>query len=333
MFILIQVKADYRCARDVRNAEPIPDETAKRRILTVIGRTGAVLGMHVVKDEASLEVSSTLSGTLSCEQRAQVLSVASDICSRALVDELKVVLPQVRFLVLDPVHLPINYEHSHFRKHTPGSKLLRVIMAKFTKVSEQYQADAWGPPFYGEGALPLGRSEERLRENILDHSMSKVRARRVIEHIDGDEPWESTYHFIKAIAALSALFAHELKRRTHVGGVQLRKLLFNATAPSRMHWYFNNQRLRHDMDPSKLALLGSGTSPNEALHAWLNQLSKNQSEWYLTTAEMQLSVNALARLITHNCALYSPTLRQLRHSEVLCRACATQTIPDSNWQD
>ena len=172
-----------------------------------------------------------------------------------------------------------------------------------------------------------------MRDYILNHEMPAVRSKRVLQSLDGDAPWESTYCFLEGLAALSSLYSDELKRRTHIGGVQLRKLLFNAAAPSRMQWYLNSQRLHHSMAPAKIALLGSGTSPNETLQAEMNRWCRNQSEWYASTAEMQLQVYMFAKLVAHSSALYYPTLRQLRHSEVLSRACASLDIPSEQWQE
>ena len=49
----VRGQADYRASADVRAAAPIPDVDAKRRILTVLGRTSTVLMFSLVKDEAS----------------------------------------------------------------------------------------------------------------------------------------------------------------------------------------------------------------------------------------------------------------------------------------
>ena len=96
--------------------------------------------MTLVKDEASDEVAKVLADSWIENQRAQVVSVSSDQCSRELYVRLKEVLLNLQFLTLDPVHLPINYDRAHFNKKTAGSKVLRVIMAKFNKVSPAFAA-------------------------------------------------------------------------------------------------------------------------------------------------------------------------------------------------
>lgn len=53
-------QADYRSSAEIRSAAPIPDHEAKRRVLTVLGRTSAVLGMIVVGDESSTAIADAL---------------------------------------------------------------------------------------------------------------------------------------------------------------------------------------------------------------------------------------------------------------------------------
>ena len=46
-------KASYRSPKDVRNEAPFGDDVAWRRLLTIRGRTGAVLMMHPLQNESS----------------------------------------------------------------------------------------------------------------------------------------------------------------------------------------------------------------------------------------------------------------------------------------
>ncbi|CAK0818359.1 unnamed protein product [Prorocentrum cordatum] len=271
--ILRRVKgqADYRSAQTVRDAAPVPDVDAKRRVLTLAGRTGAALGVFLTKE-------------------------------------------------------------THWRKKTVGSRLLRILMAKFTKVDCTLPAHYWGAPFDGTNAPTLRPIEERARAQILDHSLAKSRAQYVIDHVNAELPWKTTHEFIEAIAALSALVPEELARRTHVNNVQLKRLLYNATAPARMQWFFNNQRFRHSLPAARLALLGSGTSVNESFNHEINTWFRNQGDIYASTAELQLRFGFLGKLQAHNCALHSPTLRQLRQANVLSRSIMAWAFPRDDWK-
>ena len=75
----------------------------------------------------------------------------------------------------------------------------------------------------------------------------------------------------------------------------------------------------------------TGTTANEALHSQINEWFRNQSEIYSTTAELQLKVNVIGKLMTHNAALYRPTLRQLRQSEVLARVTPAIEQDTCSW--
>ena len=81
-----------------------------------------------------------------------------------------------------------------------------------------------------------------------------------------------------------------------------------------------------------LALLGSGTSPNESLHAELNQWFRNQPELYITTLQLQLDFGVLAKLMAHSAAMYRPTLRQLRQQTVLSAVTEYFRIADNPWR-
>ena len=95
----------------------------------------------------------------------------------------------------------------------------------------------------------------------------------------------------------------------------------------------NNQRFRHSFAAAKLRLLGSGTSPNEAFHSCINRWFRNQPEVFVQTIRLQLQVYFLACLLTHNTALYSPTLRQMRQVDLLFHKVATMAISDEEWAE
>ena len=111
----------------------------------------------------------------------------------------------------------------------------------------------------------------------------------------------------------------------------LAHVLWSATDSERLQWYFNGLRYRRAMAPHRLALLGSGTSPNESLHSEINRWFGNQPELYVHTLQIQLRINTIAKLMTHNSALYSPTLRQLDQQTVLATASGKWRFPDEVW--
>ncbi|CAK0832929.1 unnamed protein product [Prorocentrum cordatum] len=173
---------------------------------------------------ASIRILRRVKGLWSEARRSQTVSVASDQPSSVLYRALRSsCFSNLVYLSLDPVHLPIAYEETHWRKKTVGSKLLRIIVAKFTKVSSALLAQFWGAPFDGTNAPSLRPIEERARQQMLDHSLSKSRVQSVIDNVSAELPWRTTRDFIESIAALSALVPEELARRTHVNNVQLKR--------------------------------------------------------------------------------------------------------------
>ena len=108
-----------------------------------------------------------------------------------------------------------------------------------------------------------------------------------------------------------------MKGKSRKGIGTIAGILMAATEPVRIEWYFNNMRARHALPPNARSLLGSGSSQNEALHHQMNTWFRNQPELHRTTLQMQLDVNRLGKLIAHNSAAYSPTLRQLDPQTVL----------------
>ncbi|CAK0806321.1 unnamed protein product [Prorocentrum cordatum] len=329
----VKGQADYRSAQAARDAAPVPDVDAKRRVLTLAGRTGAALGVFLTKDEGADEIAGALAARWSAARRSQTVSVACHQPSSALFQALRgSAFPNLFILSLDPVHLPITYEETHWREKTVGSRLLRILMAKFTKVDCALPAHYWGAPFDGANAPNLRPIEERARAQILDHSLAKSRSQHVIDHVNAELPWKTTHELIEAIAALSALVPEELARRTHVNNVQLKRLLCNATAPARMQWFFNNQRFRHSLPAARLALLGSGTSVNEPFNHEINTWFRNQGDIYASTAELQLRIGLSGKLQAHSCALHMPTLRQLRQANVLSRSVMAWALPGDHWK-
>ena len=133
--VLMGVKgqANYRQPAYVRSVALYDDAAALRRVLTVRGRTGAVLGMWPLKDESAETIGSCLYANVPRNVLEQVRHIATDDPSEALLTRLREHLPNLRFLSLDPVHLVIVYAAAHFRKRTPGQRYLRTIMNKFNK--------------------------------------------------------------------------------------------------------------------------------------------------------------------------------------------------------
>ena len=85
-------------------------QEALRRLLTLRGRTGAVLCMAPVRSESATSLMEYLTSEISDKIRQQVESVATDQPSGILFSELVKALPRLAIVTLDPVHLVIPYD-------------------------------------------------------------------------------------------------------------------------------------------------------------------------------------------------------------------------------
>ena len=80
----VRGQADYRASAAVRHLYPIPDEQAVRKVLTVIGTAGGLLGLGMVPEENQAQVAASLQKIWTVSQLAQVQTVSSDDPSGAL---------------------------------------------------------------------------------------------------------------------------------------------------------------------------------------------------------------------------------------------------------
>ena len=101
----------YRAPKHKRDAAPFDDTDSLRRVLTVRGRTGAVLAMIPISSEKAEEVCMALGAVLPAAGLQQVQCVASDSASVKLYTHLRRIMPGLQSLLLDPIHLSIVYEH------------------------------------------------------------------------------------------------------------------------------------------------------------------------------------------------------------------------------
>ena len=108
-------------------------------------------------------------------------------------------------------------------------------------------------------------------------------------------------------------------------------ILWCAAAPDKVAWVWNSLIIRRSLPKEWLTLLPSGTASNESLHAELNNWWRNSPECYSTTLDLHLQVGQLAKMLSHNSALYCPTLRQVPQDQVLALALQGITFDDASW--
>ncbi len=107
----VKGQADYRASKEKRADAPIPAAKAWRRVLTVCGRTGAVVGLPLIQNEGSIEIARALCEIMDPTQRAQVIACSLDSCSNELYETLKKIFVNLEYMILGSVHPAIVWEH------------------------------------------------------------------------------------------------------------------------------------------------------------------------------------------------------------------------------
>jgi hypothetical protein len=105
-------QASYRDSAANRADAAFDDATSLRRVLSIVGRTGSVVGLVPIASENSDIVSKALEDTLSMVARNQVKYIFCDCPSTKLWSALQSSLPNLEAMSLDSVHLAIVDEYS-----------------------------------------------------------------------------------------------------------------------------------------------------------------------------------------------------------------------------
>ncbi|CAE7313385.1 unnamed protein product [Symbiodinium sp. CCMP2456] len=292
-------QASYRSPKSVRNEAPFGDDVAWRRLLTIRGRTGAVLLLHPLQNESADQVVDALAQNFSAEQLRAVVHVGTDQPSEKLFNELKAICPSMRSLVLDPIHLAVVYECGFWNKHSPGSKQLRRILQKCISIDADLGQNQWGAFYDGTNARPL--------------------------------PFTTRLEFIRCLAALCRRYPTKVTRKIAGANKQISKILWSACAPDRLEWLMNNLRVRHALPSSYQWFLPSGTSSNEALRAEINSWSRSTNvlhrstlalklKYFRSTLALKLKYFSYIKLLLHYLSVQYPLSHTVSASMMLSRS-------------
>jgi hypothetical protein len=224
----VRGQASYRAPREVRAMAPFDDSNSYRKIMTVRGRTGAVLSMEPLPGEKAEDLRAGLAASLSQQALAQVRFMSVDDPSAKLLEVLREICPNLSIMALDSVHLAITCEYATWRKRTAGSTFLRRIMSKFNICDSSMDSTSWGPAFAGDKPCALDRREEIARDQIAKRNMSAARAKRIEEELDDTKPFYCRIEVIEAMAALCALHPQEVMKKVTGANKPLYNLLWSA---------------------------------------------------------------------------------------------------------
>ena len=314
------------------DAAAMPEEAHLRRLVTVRGRSGSVLALRLVREEAGLDIAAQLKEWFSSEQLAQVKFIGVDQPSRAWHVAFKQVCPALEFLYEDVVHLALNCEKGFGGKRSQGSIALRKILTKFDSVDPQLSCTTWSDePFVGQGAVPLAQAEHKWRAIIGGGGgLTREQALAFLSALGSHRPFISREEFIRAVACLSVVFGTSMDRRGSNKNT-VRSFLFNATSSTQCAWYFNNHIHRHSIQPAGLNLLASDTTGNEALHNELKQAFRQTIRLHQSTMVTKMRVFLFGKLLSFKLARFRPTGRQMRPAQILARALASDFFEEDAW--
>ncbi|CAE7715294.1 unnamed protein product [Symbiodinium sp. CCMP2592] len=306
---LLKSLARFNQSQQDREAAAIDDMNSVYKLLTVRGRSNAVLALRGIKSEASALIADALASSFSSSQRLQVSHIACDCPSPEMLANLKTVCPNLKSLSLDAMHIVMVYEQNHNNRSTKGSRWLATVMNKFRNVIPDCSAESWGPMYTGVEQISYTAEEKRLSGLIVNKDMSEIEAKAVLGGKDPDVPYRTETQFLESMAAICSLFADEMTKTTFAGPT-LHRLLVNLTTPAKIQWLFNDTRYRHACKMSQICLLPSGTTSNESLHHEINSWFREIVSMYRPTLEIKLKFFHYVKLSSHNASLHHPLQRQ-----------------------
>ena len=119
-----------RTARSEDSSAWTRDEETQK-VLTVRGRTSAVLACVPIRDEASSDTVKALKQGLPEEGLQQVRFCCVDNASDELWRSLRAIMPNLQCICLDTQHLVMKKKSGNGHKQSPGSRILQRILDKF----------------------------------------------------------------------------------------------------------------------------------------------------------------------------------------------------------
>ena len=312
-----------------RKASAFAENECYRKVVSVVGRTGCLLALRMVREESADEIGQELRRCFTDEQLGQVRYVGADNPSRHMLETLQKLLPGLKLLFLDATHLAMNFEKCCGGKRSKGSAALRRVMAKFAAVSPGFSP---GDAYDGGQPVPLDKTEVSLRDTILGRAVAvdKQEAEDFLANLSVDVPFGSRQEFVRALACISVAHPSDMKRRGHKGR-RVSSILAGAALPGKCGWYFNNQVHRHAVSGCRVSLMPSGTTSNEALHNEVKQAFRQTVRLHQSTMATKLAVLSLGKLLTHTLAARHCTARQMTPGHIRARALAHDAFSAEAW--
>ena len=201
----------------IRNQAPFDDMFAFRRVLTIRGRTGAVLGMFDMATGKAEEIAMALGNNLPSQRLRQVVSVLADNATGKLYTALRRIMPNLlahKLVLLRPKLKALQLtRYATWRKKTSCALFLRKVLRKFLATSSARTSRSWSPFYHGFEKRDLQLLESRRRDLTLNASLLKCTAKKMVDNLDDAKPFGCTLDFIEATAVLAAMFLEDICRK------------------------------------------------------------------------------------------------------------------------
>ena len=240
----------------------------KNNFVSIVGLRGAPLGLVRAYGEAPVAIRSAVEMAIPHMARGCVEHIASDVCSPKLFTALRVVMPQLKSMSLDAMHLCFAVD-SHTKKHrirpTVIGLVVRSIMGKFNIPSKRLVDTV---PYCGQVPLRLTAEEATETAHIRDGDLPHTEAKQCLLQMNPNVAMLSLAEFAHLIAAVVVVYPQHMDT-TH-DKTTLRRILLHACTPARFQWYLNNVRYRSSIPWQLERFMAAGTTRNEQLHARLN---------------------------------------------------------------
>ena len=224
--------ATYRHSQAVRENSAVPEEDAVNavcRLLTVRGRTGAVLAIQGIKSEAGYHIAEVLQARMTEEQRSQTIHVASDSPGLALFRTLQKGLPRLQSLSLDATHICICTSSATATRTRMGANGCGSLWLSLRPLTLSLPWQRGSRPTLAAPANSLRNT--RVKQMMVEQKMTREEGSGILTRMSPTTPWYTVVEFLEAVAAVSAVYSGGMNR-ANGQGTALGKLLQTLCQPN-----------------------------------------------------------------------------------------------------
>jgi len=211
------------------------------------------------------------------------------------------VFPNLQGVVEDGMHLAFRVEACTGEKRTSLSR--RIIL-----LHQKFRAPAAGAIYHGD-VLVHGREGQWRPDGPRAQVHRSWRAY-------SKKPYTKHQEYIDDLLHLTRVFNEDMARKNDKGRTVLE--IIQSGASYRHYGYLRNGSvIAHKFPEQPWALMGWGTTKNEALHFQLETVMRTVVQQHEDLMEIKGSTFAMTNMLAHNSAAYHPTLMQCSQKDLL----------------